>query len=331
MKGYLWLLLGTVAALLLLPVPAFGRLAAEDKPAAPPTGAATTTVTATVPTTAPTDTFRVMDTASGEVITMSERDFLIGTLAAEMYPTYHPEALKAQAVAAYTYYCYRREAARSGGEAADFSDVPSTFPDLYTVEGMQARWGDRFEEYHQKLADAVDAVFGEVIRYDGEIIMAVYHAMSVGATETAGVIWGKDLPYLQSVKSPGDTEAESYRSTVTVSLSDFAAAVTTLDVTLAGEAAAWVDIGGITRSKSGTVTAVTVGDSVLTGRQLRTLFHLRSAVFDLAFDAENGFTFAVEGYGHGVGMSQYGANCLAQQGKSYRDILSYYYTDVSIG
>ena len=120
-------------------------------------------------------------------------------------------------------------------------------------------------------------------------------------------------------------------STVTVSVPDFAAAVETLEVTLSGEAAAWVDIAGITRSKSGTVTAVTVGDRVLTGRQLRTLFDLRSAVFDLTFDPTVGFTFAVEGYGHGVGMSQYGANCLAGQGKTYREILSYYYSDVEIG
>ncbi len=329
MKGYVWLGLITTLILLLMPLPAYGRLTDEDKPVAPTTSPPTTTVT--VPTAEPSDEFRVMDTASGKVITMNERDFLIGTLAAEMYPTYHPEALKAQAVAAYTYYCYRREAARAGGEAADFSDVPSTFPDLYTIEGMQARWGDRFSEYYQKLADAVDAVFGETIRHNGEIIMAVYHAMSAAETETAGVIWGKDLPYLQPVKSPGDTAADSYHSTVTVSVPDFAAAVETLEVTLSGEAAAWVDIAGITRSDSGTVTAVTVGDRVLTGRQLRTLFDLRSAVFHLSFDPEIGFTFAVEGYGHGVGMSQYGANCLAAQGKTYREILSYYYTDVEIG
>lgn len=330
MKGYVWLTLATAVVMLLLPLPAYGRLAATDKPPTATT-APSTTATTTIPTTAPQEEFRVLDTASGEVITMDERDFLIGTLAAEMYPTYHPEALKAQAVAAYTYYCYRREAARAGGEAADFSDVPSTFPDLYTVEGMQARWGEHFEEYYQKLAAAVDAVFGEVIRHDGAIIMAVYHAMSTTATETAGVIWGKDLPYLKSVKSPGDTAADSYHSTVTVSVPDFAAAVETLEVTLSGEAAAWVDIAGITRSPVGTVTAVTVGDRVLTGRQLRTLFGLRSAVFDLTFSPEVGFTFAVEGYGHGVGMSQYGANCLAGQGKTYREILSYYYSDVEIG
>lgn len=329
MKGYLWLTVVTALILLLLPLPAYGRLSTEDKPSAPTT--APTTATTTIPTSAPTDTFRVLDTASGKVVTMDEREFLIGTLAAEMYPTYHPEALKAQAVAAYTYYCYRREAARKGGEAADFSDVPSTFPDLYTVEGMQARWGNHFEEYYQKLSDAVDAVYGETIRHNGEIIMAVYHAMSATATETAGVIWGKDLPYLKSVKSPGDTAAESYRSTVTVSVPDFAAAVETLEVTLTGEAAEWVDIAGITHSASGTVTAVTVGDRVLTGRQLRTLFNLRSAVFNLTFEPTVGFTFAVQGYGHGVGMSQYGANCLAEQGKTYREILSYYYADVEIG
>lgn len=328
MKGYVWLTACTAAVMMLLPLPSYSVLTTKDKPQDTPTASTAPTTTTTAPTKG--EEFRVLDAASGEIIEMDERAFLIGTLAAEMYPSYHPEALKAQAVAAYTYYCYQRNASRAEGETADFSDVPSTFPTLYTVEGMRARWGDAFDTYYQKLAAAVDAVFGEVIRYDGEIIMAVYHAMSTERTETAGVIWGRDLPYLKAVDSPGDTEADTYRSTVEVAVTDFAEAVKTLDVTLSGEAAVWVDLANITRSPSGTVTAVTVGDKVLTGRQLRALFGLRSAVFDLSFDPEKGFVFEVQGYGHGVGMSQYGANCLANDGKTYREILEYYYTGITV-
>ncbi len=328
MKGYIWLTVCTTAVMMLLPLPSYGLLAAKEETPPPPV-VSPPPVTENTPA-AEEDHFRVLDAASGNIIEMSERDFLIGTLAAEMYPSYHPEALKAQAVAAYTYYCYQREGARADGEEADFSDVPSTFPMLYTVEGMKERWGDAFDGYYQKLAAAVDAVYGEVIRYDGEIIMAVYHAMSAKQTETAGVIWGRDLPYLKAVESPGDTAAETYHSTVEVAVTAFADAVKTLDVTLSGEAAVWVDFENITHSPSGTVTAVTVGDKVLTGRQLRGLFNLRSAVFDLTFDKERGFVFAVQGYGHGVGMSQYGANCLASQGKTYREILEYYYTGVTV-
>ncbi len=328
MKGYVWLTVCTAVLMLLLPLPSYGLLSAKEPSATPPAVSAPPTEEESP--VSQEDPFRVLDAASGEIIEMSERDFLIGTLAAEMYPSYHPEALKAQAVAAYTYYCYQREEARTEGEDADFSDVPSTFPTLYTVEGMKERWGDDFDTYYTKLAAAVDAVYGELIRYDGEIIMAVYHAMSAQQTETAGVIWGRDLPYLKAVESPGDTVADTYHSTVNVAVTDFAEAVKTLDVTLSGEAAVWVDPDSITRSPSGTVTAVTVGDKVLTGRQLRGLFGLRSAVFDLTFDKEHGFVFSVQGYGHGVGMSQYGANCLAAQGKTYREILEYYYSGVTV-
>lgn len=328
MKGYVWLTVGTVAVMMLLPLPSYGLLAKTGDATPPP--AVSAPLETDEPPVEAEDAFRVLDAASGNIVEMSERDFLIGTLAAEMYPSYHPEALKAQAVAAYTYYCYERAEARADGEEADFSDVPSTFPSLYTVEGMKQRWGDSFDTYYQKLADAVDAVYGEVIRYDGEIIMAVYHAMSAEQTETAGVIWGRDLPYLQAVGSPGDTAADTYHATVEVSVTAFAEAVKTLDVTLSGEAAAWVDLENVTRSPSGTVTAVTVGDKVLTGRQLRGLFNLRSSVFDLTFDDERGFVFDTQGYGHGVGMSQYGANCLAKEGKTYREILEYYYTGVTV-
>ncbi len=351
MKGYLLLTLAVTALLLLMPLPLLGTLQtpqADEPPAAtttdPPTdttGAPSTTPApdATAPdasaettadTTAPSgDDFRVEDVASGRVIALSERDFLIGTLAAEMYPSFHPEALKAQAVAAYTYYDRKRIAARADGAEADFSDVPETFPSLYTVEGMRERWGDKFDTYYQKLCDAVDAVYGRRILYDGEPILAAYHAMTGGDTETASVIWGRDLPYLQSVPNGGDTLAPSYESVVTVSEADFAAAVREQGIALPNNAADWVDPSRITRSPAGTVTAMPIGDGSLTGRQVRTLFSLRSPVFTVEH-RDGSFVFTVHGYGHGVGMSQYGADALARQGKTWEEILHYYYTGVTI-
>lgn len=336
MKGYVLLFLLVVLALLLMPLSSFGAL---DEPSATAnatttTESTTTTVTATTatqPVSAPTASeFRVLDAASGNVIALPERDFLIGTLAAEMYPSFHPEALKAQAVAAFTYFSYERAAAREKGENADFSDVPDTFPALYTTAGMQARWGDKFEEYYQTLCGAVDAVYGRMILYDGKPILAVYHAMSTEQTETAAVMWGRDLPYLQSVKNGGDTALPTYESSVTVSAAEFAAALKAEGVTLEGVAAAWVDADSITRSPAGTVTAITIGGRTFTGREVRELFALRSAVFTVDYDPESGFCFTVHGYGHGVGMSQCGANELAKQGKTWQEILTYYYTNVTI-
>lgn len=348
MKGYLCLTLATAGLLLLMPLPLLGALQApkadepppavtttaptDDTTDAPPTSAPSDTTVTDAPTDTPApsdDDFRVEDVASGHVIALSERDFLIGTLAAEMYPSFHPEALKAQAVAAYTYYDRKRIASRADGAEADFSDVPETFPTLYTVEGMRERWGDKFDEYYPKLCDAVDAVYGRRILYDGEPILAAYHAMTGGDTETAAVIWGRDLPYLQSVPNGGDTLAPAYESVVTVPEADFAAAVQGQGITLSDNAADWVDTGNITRSPAGTVTSIPIGDGSLTGRQIRTLFSLRSPVFTVEH-RDGGFLFTVHGYGHGVGMSQYGADALARQGKTWEEILHYYYTDVTI-
>lgn len=356
MKGYLLLTLAVAGLLLLMPLPLLGTLQtpkADEPPAATATEATTTIadapstapatdtsatdasapdtsdVTTTPSTASSDDDFRVEDVASGRVIALSERDFLIGTLAAEMYPSFHPEALKAQAVAAYTYYDRKRTAARADGAEADFSDVPETFPTLYTVEGMRERWGDKFDTYYQKLCDAVDAVYGRRILYDGEPILAAYHAMTGGDTETAAVIWGRDLPYLQSVPNGGDTLAPSYESVITVPEADFAAAVRDQGIALSDDAADWVDPARITRSPAGTVTAMPIGDGSLTGRQVRTLFSLRSPVFTVEH-RDGSFVFTVHGYGHGVGMSQYGADALARQGKTWEEILHYYYTGVTI-
>lgn len=347
MRGYLVLTAAVSVLLMVMPLPSLGQLkegngetpsVAADTVAAATAAATTTdenrTTTAAdaAASTAAQDAFRVMDAASGNVVVLSEREFLIGTLAAEMYPSFHIEALKAQAVAAYTYYGYERAASRAGDRAdgADFSDVPDTFPELYTVEGMRARWGDRFDEYYQKLCEAVDAVYGRRILYNDEPILAVYHAMTGGDTETAAVMWGRDLPYLQSVPNGGDTLSPSYETVVTVPAEEFAAVLAGEGVVLTGDPAGWVDAGATVCSAAGTVTAVTVGETVFTGQQLRTLFDLRSAVFTLVWRADAGFVFTVHGYGHGVGLSQYGADALARQGKTWEEILHYYYTGVTI-
>lgn len=282
------------------------------------------------------ETFLVLDTDSGEVSEWTERDFLIGTVACEMSPSYHKEALKAQAVAAYTYYSVKRAAARSADKpnkdlgGADFSDVPTRFPEGYTKEGMKERWGDKSDEYYNKIANAVDEVLGQKLYHDGKPICALYHAISFGVTETAKNVWGgEDYPYLCSVPSPGDETAPKFATTVTVTEKEFEEAVTALDktVSLASKASKW--IGKITPSKAGTVLTAKIGDKEFAGVDLREAFGLRSACFAVAYQ-DGSFTFTVKGYGHGVGMSQYGANYLAGQGAAYKEILQFYYTDVEI-
>jgi len=364
-KSYLLLLLAVFLILLLLPLPALGILADKPAPAsaaAPPSAASGTPAASTTAPTAAEDTFRILDAASSKVVVMSARDFLIGTLAAEMYPTYAPEALKAQAVASYTYYSYERSRARQKeNSASDFSDVPGTFPSLYTVDGMKARWGADFDAYYQNLSDAVDAVSGKLILYDGQPIRAMYHAISGPMTEDPSLIGLGDYPYLKPVAATGDDQASGYQTTVSFTpdelenkLGTGTGSTNPSDTTSsASSTAAATDAPGgrvdptptsvsdpdpsswfsadVARTPSGTVTDMVFRGAHYTGTQLRAALGLRSADFTVAYDAAAGtFTFTVLGYGHDLGMSQYGADALARQGKSWEDILHYYFTGVTI-
>lgn len=337
MKGYGWLILAVAALLLLLPLPAFAtptapQPPADDLPVGGTTAPSTTTTTQTTPTVEEKAVFRVL--CGEEVVTLTEEDFLIRTLAMEMSPTVHEEALKAQAVAAYTYYARRRQAQTEKADpnlkGADFAAPNAKFPTEYTEEKLRERWGEQYDTYYGKLKSAVTAVQGVAITHEGKYIDACYHAISSGSTESAATVWGADIPYLQAVASPGDRLSAGYASEVTLSAEEVRAALLTEapDLALPDDPAAW--FGAPTLSDAGTVAQQPVGNVSLAGTRVRQLFGLRSAAFAVTY-ADGTFTFAVKGYGHGVGMSQYGADYLAHQGYTYEEILHYYYTDVEIG
>jgi len=333
MKGYGWLILAVAALLLLIPLPAFSASPAEDTlsptPDTPPATTATTAPSADPPTEEA--VFRVL--CDEQVVTLTERDFLIRTLAMEMSPSTHEEALKAQAVASYTYYARLRQAQAEEADpalkGADFATPNAKFPSEYTEENLRQRWGEQYEANYAKLAAAVDAVKGVAITHEGKYIDACYHAISSGSTESAATVWGAEVPYLQAVASPGDRLSEGYASQVTLTADEVRATLTAEvpDLALGEDPAAW--FGEPTLSAAGTVAEQPIGDGKLAGTRLRQLFGLRSAAFTVTY-AEGTFTFAVRGYGHGVGMSQYGADYLAHQGYTYDEILRYYYTDVTI-
>lgn len=345
MKSYAMLCVICYVLFLLLPLPLLPAaaetppVAAEpDEPNKPSNPTSTATGTATPTTTVkPTDkpekptaaVFKVLDADADVLYTFAERDFLIYTVAAEMPASYPIEALKAQAVASYTYYTY--EKARNADntdklKGADFTGVPSSFPESYSAAGLKKQWGDDYATYLKKITDAVDAVAGKRLLYKNAPIFAAYHSCNGGRTETAKTVWGSDYTYLQSVVSSGDTLSPNATSTVTVSDSKFAAAFPELKLT--GSADGWIT-GSPSVSAAGTVTALTVGGKTLTGREIRTALGLRSACFTVTHD-KNGFTFTVRGYGHGVGMSQYGAKTMAEQGFTYDEILRHYYTGVTL-
>ena len=349
MKQYGILIVMVILVLMLLPLPAFFSKTTSDNPSTSQTSSQTTntqnrpessdTESSVSTTTSPTatdekDSFKVLDTKTGNVIEINERDFIISTVACEMYPSYHTEALKAQAVAAYTYYSVQRNKNQSklnpALKGADFSDVPNGFPEYYSVEGLKKRWGTQFDTYYNKIKNAVDAVFGKKIYYKDEAIVAAYHSIGLGETENAKVVWGSEYAYLKSVPSPGDKLSPNYQSTAVFKETDFKNKILTLDksVKFSNDPSSWIS-GTPKASEAGTVTAITVGDKTFTGAQIRTAFGLRSACFTVRYSNKS-FEFTVHGYGHGVGMSQYGADYLARQGSDWQEILHYYYTDIEI-
>ena len=276
-----------------------------------------------------TDYFTIHDDATGALLRVPDDQFLMGAVVCEMPLTYADEALKAQAVAAYTVYDYQRAQRRAAGKVgADFSCDTGKWL-LYTTEAqMRARWGGRYDEYRAQLDELLSGLTGQRLTYQGKRVLAVYSAISGGTSESSAEVWGGALDYLIPVDSSWDREAPGYASEVCVSADEFRAAVCRIapDCGLDGDPAGW--IGACTRTDSGTVRRILLGDAAVTGEQLRGAFGLRSANFSLTY--ADGFRFAVRGYGHGVGMSQFGANYMAQHGADYREILAHYYPGTEI-
>lgn len=267
---------------------------------------------------------RVKMTENGEIITLSLEDYVLGVVAAEVSSDYSEEALKAQAVAARTFFCYKKEQ----GETMDY-DITDDFTlhqAFNTEEQLKEKWGDNFNENHKRIKAAVEATKGEILTYDNKAVFAAYHAISSGKTEKAANVWDKDYPYLDSVDSIGDLLCPDYLTTVTVTPDDFKKAFENKTV-FQEDKKEWVS--ECENTESGTVSKIKIGDKEFKGSEIRELFSLKSSSFDLTFDGTD-FVFTVRGHGHGVGMSQNGANYMAQQGSNYKEILNWYYKDCKI-
>jgi len=318
--------------LLLFPLPLLGKTGQKDKDKKPPKESSAIESEDEKKVDSG-DIFRLLNEETGEVYEVSEWDFVVGAVGAEMYPTYHSEALKAQAVASYTYYSALRKRNRANPsenlKGADFADKQAGFPVFYTKEQLMGRWKDSFDTYYNKISEAVKEVFGKLITYNDEPITAVYHAISAGTTEDAAVLWGTSYPYLQPVVSPGDKLAPDYQTEASFTPEELAAKLRGIEgFEASGEPDKWLK-DDLQTSSSGTVTHLTICNKAFTGIQLREALGLRSACFSVKY-ADGKFVFTVSGYGHNVGMSQYGADYLARQGLTYDEILRYYYTDVEI-
>ncbi len=263
--------------------------------------------------------FKICNSENGQITEMSAEDYIFGVVAAEMPALYEKEALKAQAIAAYTFACTRK--AENAEKDYDITTDPSSDQSFITEKEAREKWGEKAEEYIKKIRSAVEETKNYMITYNKKPIIAVYHAISSGKTESAKDVWDADLEYLTAVESEGDKLATNYKSQSTYTEAELKAALADA-VELSGNPAEF--FGNITRTASGGVKTLTVCKKELSGTRLRTLLNLRSSNFTVNY-ADNKFTFTVLGYGHGVGMSQNGADYMAKQGSDFKEILTHYY------
>lgn len=267
----------------------------------------------------------------GDVHEMTLEDYTAGALAAEMPASFPEEALKAQAVAARTFAVYKQSLGTdtqhpNAAVCADYTHC-AAFVDL-DAEAKQ-QWGSNAAAWTEKIKTAVQETNGQVVTYNGTPIAAVFHSAAAKQTEAAVSVWGTDIPYLTTVDSDGDADCPKYDASVTFGAEEFRQIMLSKfpDINLTGLPKTWFT--DIYTSEAGGVRTCKIGGQELKGTEVRALFGLNSTHFTIK-TTDTSLTFHTQGYGHGVGMSQYGARNMAENGKSYREILTHYYTDTQI-
>lgn len=308
---------------------------AQPTPAAstPESEAASQTDSATPPAATPApadDVIRVQNASTGEVLEVPVLDYMIGAVASEMPITWPDEALKAQGIAAHSYALYQRDHADTealGG--AWFSVDPARRQGYMTAEVLKSYWGEEYEANYQRLKALLEPLVHTVLLYKGAPAAACYHAISNGRTEASQLVWNEALPYLQGVDSPLDKLAEGYEETVSYTTQQMYDMLATQfsGLDLSGSADGW--FGETSLTEAGYVDTIQVGGAFVKGTQLRTALSLRSSCFTVQ-RTETGFDVTTLGYGHGVGLSQCGAQAMAAQGQSCAEILSWYFPGTSL-
>lgn len=289
------------------------------------TAAETTTTTTAATTSAPApapdpdeEQLTVYDQVTGSYYTAGAREIIARAVVGEIWNEFPDEAVKAQAVAEYTYIKKQNEM------------------------GLRPTTALKTDVY-DRIYKLVDEVLGEAIYYNGEMIQSVFFASSCGYTNSAKNVWGVDYPYLVSVDCPLDKMTDPNWGSTDSYSSDYMknAVQKTLGITLTGDPSTWFKINSrLNDREHGWVTSISVGGmtkangKTIDGRVIRETvlgYSLKSAAFELKYDKNSDkFTFTTYGHGHGVGMSQYGAKALAESGYTYKQILQHYFTDVEI-
>lgn len=277
--------------------------------------------------------YKVLDVSTGEVIEVSQRDYVIGAVCAEMPATFEEEALKAQAVAAHTYAERQRLREKENPTpelyGAEFSNDTSKYQGYFTENQAKQYFGENFEMNYAKISEACDEVIDCIITYEDEPIISAFHSMSSGQTESAENAWGAPVEYLVPVESRYDTSAPKYLEEVRYEKDILKGKLEEAfgEIRLGEEFSDWITVAET--SDSGTVISAVVGNKTVSGSDIRTALALRSACFTVKYDGEEA-VFTTKGYGHGVGMSQYGANAMAAEGSTWQEIISHYYPGCTV-
>lgn len=251
-------------------------------------------------------------------------EYVAGVVSSEMSPSFEMEALKAQALAARTYILKQILSSESTKvpEGAIVTDT-ITHQVYQDPNELREKWGQDFENYNNRIKQAVNETAGEILTYDDEPISAQFFSTSNGYTENSEDYWSNPIPYLRSVESPWDQDSPRFTAKKEVTDAEFQQK---LEVSLPSDGT----IAPVTeRTNGGRVASVTVGDKKLTGRDVREKLALDSS--DFTWTRANGVvTIETKGWGHGVGMSQYGADGMAKDGKTYDKIVEHYYQGIEI-
>lgn len=253
--------------------------------------------------------------SNGSVINLNMTDYLIGVVSSEMPASFNFEALKAQSVLART---YALKAKQTGKKLTDTVSTQS----YIDIDQMKNKWGNSFNTYHNKIKNAVENTNGEYLSYNGNYIEALYHSTNNGKTESSLDVFGNYYPYLISVSSEYDKNASSYLRTINMPLDTIS---NKLGLSLNNDSI----INILSYTDGGNVKEININGNNFSGKKVRELLGLRSADFNISI-SDNNANITTRGYGHGVGMSQYGANGMANAGYSYKDILSHYYPGTTL-
>ena len=254
----------------------------------------------------------IKDTSTGNITNIDLEEYVIGVIAGEMPASFEIEALKAQAIASRTYAIYKMKSSKG-----TYDLVTDKSNQVYiTKDVMQENWQSNYEYYYNKIKRAVDKTKGLVMTYNGDVILSMYFAKSNGKTENSSYVFGSNKEYLQSVESP----ESNITSNVNINKEEFC---NKLNIDCKS-----IIIKDINKTSSGRVNTININDREFKGTEIRSLLGLRST--DFTIDIKDTINITMNGYGHGVGMSQYGANGMAKDGYSYQEILVHYYQNTEL-